>query len=438
MPCKAALIALTCLYFTAYVQAVEFPDRTFPNFYAMQLKGDCQDRATQEQVKTLGATWIRRGFYWKNMEAEQRGSYDFSGTDVLLNDAKELGLGIVVVLYGNPNNKLWEDDPLNGIQSEDGRKGFSDWARACAARYKDHKVIWEIWNEPNTMTFWHGTSKNKAAKKARGKVKGNSPEYADEYVALVKSVVPAMRAVDPDCTIIAGSVSNYWSKSYEWTEYCFKRGILQTGIDGWSVHPYGMKAPEQHKEGHDITRELMKKYNDGKLIPILNTERGFAVKKHHEGWSGGSLERAEEFQTWHMVRQHVLDARDDIRLSMWYEWKGGKFGLYDTDGRERPAFKVAQVMVQQLRGYTFSEQIPSENPLDYLIAFTNKDGKKIIVAWTTPPLKAEPDKYVEHSITIPHQGAYTHTSINGESKSDTATDTITVTLTGAPVYIRLN
>ena len=94
---------------------------------------------------------VRRGFYWTSVEKE-KGVYDFSDYNVQMGHAKKLGLTVVGCLFGN--NKLYEDDGLGGIQTEPGRKGFANFAAALAEHYKDHDVLWEVWNEPNVRSFW--------------------------------------------------------------------------------------------------------------------------------------------------------------------------------------------------------------------------------------------------------------------------------------------
>src|SRR6185295_14790010 len=92
-------------------------------------------------------------------------------------------------------------------------EGFAAFAAALADRYKGRKIIWEIWNEPNVQTFWH-------------KGKHNSKEFAKEYSDLVNTVAPAMVKADPSVVIAAGSLSNYWEPAYQWTEHCFRNGVL--------------------------------------------------------------------------------------------------------------------------------------------------------------------------------------------------------------------
>ena len=123
-------------------------------------------------------------------------------------------------LYGNPET------------TEEGREAYARWAAASARHFQGRNVIWEIWNEPN-VGFWKGNGKL------------NSPQFADDYVTLVKKTVPAMRAADPDCYILGGSVSCLWRDSFKWVEEAFKQGLLQTGINALSVHPYGFPYPEK-------------------------------------------------------------------------------------------------------------------------------------------------------------------------------------------------
>jgi len=331
----------------------------------------------------MGFRVVRRGFYWESVVPEP-GQYDFSGYDTQMNRARELGLTVVGVLFGN--NKRFENDGQGGIQTDAGRKGFAAFGAALARHYEDHDVIWEIWNEPNVRTFWRKNGKH------------NSDEFASEYTALVKAVVPAMLAADPDCFVVAGSVSNYWHASYYWTESCFERGVLQTGIRGWSVHPYGPRTPEEFAEGHGVMRKLLKKYGAPDL-PLVNTERGFAVKKRGEGWSGGSLSRAREFQAWHFVRQYMADMLHGVAPTVWYEWDGDAFGIVD-EGASRPIYTASRVMFERLDGCRFVRRLNSDSDLDYAMVFEDGQGRRTLVAWTAPPPGESPDETIDHYTAV--------------------------------------
>lgn len=427
MSIRTVALGILLMTTTALTAAeTSLPGRTFPEWFGLQVKTSYDDAADLDAVAAAGARFMRRGCYWAPTEIEP-GVYDWSDTDRLVDTAEAAGLRWIAVLYGNPNEELHERDATGGIQTEEGRAGFAAFCAAAAARYAGRGVIWEIWNEPNTQTFW----RKKTKQKGDG---GNSSIFAQEYVALVQAVVPAMKAADPGCYVVGGSLSNYWSKSYEWTEHCFRMGILDTDIDGWSVHPYGVRSPEEHAAGHELIRGLMRDIH-GSELPLLNTERGFAVKQTHEGWSGGSLERAREFQAWHLVRQVVLDAMCDVRLSLWYEFKGDTFGFFNDDGSARPVARACATMVTELDGRTFVERLPTDSEQDYLLAFDRVDGDRLIVAWTAPLAGKAPDAAFPHTIELPltGDGPWVQVSIDGASSKLLEPR---IDLSGSPVFIR--
>ncbi len=425
VPCFPILIVfILAIGIGSTAQAVSPPPCRTPESIGLQTKPDTSTPDDLDAIAALGARYIRRGFYWDKIEPS-RGEFDFKTYDALIEKAEKLDLGIVAVLFGG--NKAYEDDGEGGIQTAPGREGFANFAATLAKRYKGRTILWEIWNEPNVRTFWRKSGKH------------NSEPFADEYTALVKAVAPAMVKADPECFVMAGSLSNYWEPSYAWTEMCFKKGILDTGIRGWSVHPYGVKTPEEHVVGHQRIRDLLKQYGKPDFT-MLNTERGFAVKKTEEGWSGGSEELALQYQCWHLVRQYLIDQMSGVPLTMWYEWKGVKFGLI-AEGKPRPAFATMKILVQQLRGYAFAERIKTESDLDYVLRFKNPDGGQILIAWTAPPPKQTPDQAKPHEIAIVAPTDAKQLSVvdlqGNPSTVEIRDGKIRILLSGAPQYIRL-
>ncbi len=403
--------------------ASPIPDRPgIPQSCGIQMKNDTYTAETIANAHALGFRIVRRGLYWSAIEKE-RGVYTFDSYDPQLAKARELGMTTVLTLFGS-NQKLYDNAGQDrAIVTEESRQGFAKAAAAAAAHFKGQSVIFEIWNEPNVQTFWR-------------KGKHNSPEFAKEYADLVKAVVPAMLAADPDCCVVAGSVSNYWQPSYEWTESCFREGILKTGIRGWSVHPYGVKTPEEFATGHAITRDLLKKYGAPDL-PMLDTERGFTSTKQAEGWSGGAEARVLDYQAWHLVRQFLVDQLYGVRLTSWYELKGNEgFSLYDGD-TPRPALEAFQTMVRELSGYHVASRLPSDNPRDYLVVFENSAGDRKLVAWTSPAPGGSPDETREHTVVLPTAGARPLASVGLLGKPDAVPSGLALALTGAPRYVAL-
>ena len=421
-----AILSLTLVFWACSpVNAQPFhPVAGVPQSCGVQLKTHNFTTHTIDQVNETGFGVFRRGIYWDAVEKE-KGVYTFDAYDKQFNHARKLGMTVLGCLFGN--NKLYEDDGRGGIQTEEGRKGFANFAAAVAKRYKDHKIIWEIWNEPNIRTFWRKDGTH------------NSDPFAQEYTDLVRTIMPVVLKANPDAFVMVGSVSNYWDPSYQWTESCFRKGILKTGIRAWSVHPYGVKTPEEFAIGHKITRDLLKKYGSPDMI-MLNSERGFAVKKPKtelelQGWSGGKEDELRKYQAWHFVRQFMLDQLHDVRMTIWYQWDGETFGMMTPD-KSRPVLTAAEVLMSQLHGYALDRRIATDNDSDYLLLWINPQGKRQIVAWTSPPPGGFPDEARTHDVSIDTKAAsFIITDINGKA---TSTNQLKITLTGSVQYVTLS
>ena len=431
---KQNLKYLACLIFMIFLQGTGFSllaqqssktllnTGTLPNGIGVQLKNKRYTNQDLDKIKELGLTWVRHGFIWSSVE-KVKGEYDFSYYDEAVRNITEKGLNIVgCIAFSNQ---------LYGAHAKDepGRTGYANFAAALVARYKDYNIVWEIWNEPNTMTFWgrHGGV-------------GNSELYASEYVGLVKAAVPAMKKADPDCIIFGGAVSNMWIESYKWMSYCFRDGLLATGIDVLSVHPYGLKAPEDYVFAYDTTRTLMLNAG-GPVLPLFDTERGFPLGEN-EGYAGGDSEHSKEYQAWHIVRQYLIDRYLGVIGTIWYEWSGTdneiNFSLFSKD-EELPVYTATKVMIDQLSGYTFEKRIELNNPRDFVLMFLNKNGKRKLVAWTSPPPMETVDKTRPHEVTIPvdQNGTYQLVDIYGKESKKTSGN-LRLMLTGSPKYILLN
>lgn len=411
------------------------PPPYFPEPVMVQLQTRNFTTEMIDKIYDLGFRGFRRGLYWDQIDKGD-GTYDFSKWNKEFAHAHKKGMRIIGCFFGN--NAKYENDPgVGGIQTEAGRKAFAKFTAAAAERYKDYDIIWEVWTEPNVRTFWR---KNTEAVGDIPPAMHNSEAFANEYTSLVKEIAKEMLAKDPDAFIVVGSVSNFWKPSYEWMEMCFQKGILECGVKGWSVHPYGVPLPEDSAEGYGITRDLLKKYGKPDLA-VLNTERGFSVAKHagggevaNEGFSGGPEELALQFQAWHFVRQFMVDQMQGVVATSWYEIDGDKFGIIP----DRPAATAAKVMADQLTGFKYVKRLPSDNPNDYVLLWESKDGGKKLVAWTAPSPGSAPDQAQDHSVTIEGlKGSVTIVDLAGKA-SVVSGSPAAFKMTAAPIYIQVS
>ncbi len=395
-----------------------------PDGFGVQLKNHSHSREDLNRIKDLGLTWVRHGFIWKAVE-KQQGVYDFGLYDDVVKDCRKLGLKMVgCIAFGN--------EAVYGVHAKDepARSAYARFAAEVVARYKEYDIVWEIWNEPNTMTFWgkHGGV-------------GNSEQYASEYLDLVKTAVPAMKKANPDCIILGGSVSNMWSKSYQWMNFAFQKGLLKSGINILSVHPYGLKSPEDYIEAYDTTRVMMANAG-GPILPLFNSERGFPLK-NLEGFAGGDAKMQLEYQAWHTVRQYLIDMYLNVIGTIWYEWTGIEkekaFSLYDKE-TTLPLYTATQVLIKQLKGFELEKRINIGAARDFVLRFKNASGEVKLVVWTAPPPTESPDKIVPHMVLLPveENGIFQLSDIYGNVDNIKAKDNnIHIELSGAPKYIKI-
>ena len=420
--CFLALLGVVFPFVKSTAQAA-IPDGTIPSGLGVQLKGHNDDPGNLAHIAEAGFTWVRRGFIWESIEKE-KGSYDFSRADAFLNDCEANGLTVLACMAFN--NKLY-----GHVKDEPARSAYAAWAAAMADHFRGRNIVFEIWNEPNTMTFWgkHGP-------------KGNSPEYAGEYTLLVKETTAAMKKVDKDCIILAGSVSNLWSESYNWITYCFRDGMMDLDWDIWSVHPYGLKAPEDYINAYSHVRHLMSEASDGRVEKRVwfNSERGFPLGKN-EGYAGGDPALAEDYQAWHLIRQYLIDRLEGVPVTIWYEWSGNEgFSLWDGN-KESKALQAFRILAREFNGYKITRRIENGNPRDFILLLEDSRGRRKIACWTAPPEMNTVDKTVPHPVTIRADGLRGKVKVldlyGDLSVCKTRRGAMILTVTGSPQYIIL-
>lgn len=200
------------------------------------LRGDWQ-----EQLKTLqseiGFEYIRfHGIFHDDMaiydEDEQGNPIFFFGYfDKLFDFILDLGLRPIFELGFMPEKLSSNDSTVfwwkgHACPPKDYGKWellVSETVRHAISRYGIDEVknwFFEVWNEPNLGSFWHGTQ--------------------DEYFELYRSSVKAIKAVDPELKVGGPSTSgadfrddlNYLK---EFIDFC---GENKLPVDFFSAHPY--------------------------------------------------------------------------------------------------------------------------------------------------------------------------------------------------------
>lgn len=166
-------------------------------------------------IKSLGMNSIRVTFWFDSQYmSSSRSKRDFSQFDEVVNAAEAAGLEIVAILAYVPDwlrgNSGWKTTFIN------------QYAYPVVSRYKNRIDYWEVWNEPDEMTY---------------DVLNGS---ADDYFDLLKQVSQVIRATDPSAKILTAATANIVAdglSKFEWTKRLLDLGAAQYA-DILNVHYY--------------------------------------------------------------------------------------------------------------------------------------------------------------------------------------------------------
>lgn len=326
-------------------------------------------------MREAGIKIARTDLLWSEVE-KRKGKYEYEQYDELTEGLINSGIKPYYIL--NYSNRIYEDN--FSIVTNKGQEAFINYVDDVTSRYKGKGIIWEVWNEPNTLKYWD-----------------TRPNY-DDYAHLVEKASKVIRKNDPSGIVVAPALAGLNDESLRWLEEVLKRGMLDN-IDAISIHPYRAYLPETVIQDYKQLRDLLSKYGK-KDLPIISGEWGYPSEVQ---WY--NIKLSEKQQAQYLVRTYLINTYQKIPISIWYDWKndGDKldevehnFGIRGYDvSKSKESYTALKNMTKVLHGYIFRKRIDVGNPNDFVLEFLNPKGKKVIVFWTTD---------ADHHIKIPGSG----------------------------------
>ncbi len=134
--------------------------------------------AYKSYLNNLGAKRIRLQGGWARCEKE-KGKYDFTWLDVIVDDAIQRGVQPWLQLsYGNPIYEGGGQAALAGgiPTSEEALKSWDKWVVAMTNHFKDRIQEWEIWNEPDLSKKFFAKDFNPFYERTVSLVKKEQPD----------------------------------------------------------------------------------------------------------------------------------------------------------------------------------------------------------------------------------------------------------------------
>ncbi len=204
--------------------------------------------------------WLRVPIPWAMIETSP-GQYDWTIPDRLINAAAARNLKVLANIFYAP---AWSRDSQMYSPPAD-LTTMATFTTKLVQRYGDTVSNWQIWNEPNLPPFF-----------------GMQDDRARKYTAMLKATYTAIKAVQPDSTVItAGIAIDVGTESpVGFLQQMYAAGAAGY-FDAYAMHPYtgpGGIASDPYNAWSDVARvhDLMTANGDG-TKKIWLTEIGGAT-----------------------------------------------------------------------------------------------------------------------------------------------------------------
>lgn len=421
----ARAVVLASLLAFATTSQSDLPPLVVPEGLGVNIHFTRGSESDLDLIAAAGIKFVRMDLFWSHTERE-RGEYTWTEYDELISNLGQRGLRAILIL--DYSNGIYEEvvakrDETSGKETgyvhaprrPESVAAFARWAAAAARHFRSRGVIWEIWNEPN-IHHW--------------RPKPNARDYATLALAAAKAV----RAADPEATIVApGSAGFPWMFFQE----LFEAGLLDH-LNAVTVHPYraDRHGPETVDKDYSRLRALIGHYTSAgrNPIPILNSEWGYSTNDP----GGLPLETQAAF----IARQYLVNLYHEVPISIWYDWKNDgrdrselqhNFGIVTTGREPKPSYIATQTLTRQLSGFRIDRRLDVGRPDAWVLLCVNRAGDRKLAAWTT----GQP---AEATLDLEFLGVSPVAAVDGQGRPvplRTDSAKLKLVLQPAPLYVTL-
>ncbi|MDD5347610.1 MAG: cellulase family glycosylhydrolase [Candidatus Omnitrophica bacterium] len=281
---------------------------------------------TIDLMQEAGVSIVRMDFLWQDIEPSE-GLVDYSKYDAIVDllyrhNIQILGLLDYSADWASACNR-WNCPPRDNAL-------FVKYATAVVSRYKDKIKYWELWNEPDSHTYWE------------------PQDGLQAYAGLLKDVYTALKREDPACVVLNGGLS----AGLAGVNKLYDAGA-QGYFDVMNVHifesPADPIAVKRAQAFVELTHKVMARNGDGgKKIWITEVGApGVRRTSRAANWWMGKNPSEKEQARW--VRQVYTELLKDenVEKIFWAffrdtnrHWKTGvdHFGLIRNDFSAKPSF----------------------------------------------------------------------------------------------------
>ncbi len=182
-----------------------------------------------QNLQSLGVKWVRWDISWNNIQPAGPSDFRWAETDRVASAARRSGITSLGIITYSPRWAAVNSCSSDSKCEPNNAKAFGRFAGEVALRYKDSISYWEIWNEPNTISFW--------------KPKPNTKNYSD----ILREAYTEIKRVNPQSFVLSGGMSAIGNeKNGSFSPFTFITSLyaLQANLyfDAVALHPYTYPA----------------------------------------------------------------------------------------------------------------------------------------------------------------------------------------------------
>ena len=360
--------------------------------YLERYHGADMERAASV-ARDAGVKWSREGFSWGRIEP-QRGHFDWTYYDGLMDTAKRHGISVYGLVHG------WA--PWTKPYTPEGIDDYLAFLKAVVGHYHADVHHWEIWNEPNIF-FWQGPK--------------------EMYAELLRRSYAAVKEVDPSALVLGMSTSGI--------DYNFiaRTMALDAPFDILTIHPYRKILNDRALINEmKIVTDLVK----GR--PVWITEFGWSTLTPHNTLTQDFAPFTERQQAELLARAYLSMLSAGIHTNIsWYDFRNdgddplyfeNDMGMLYRDFRPKPAYWAYSTMTRLLEGRQAAGEVDAG---EGVLAFRFEGKGSVIALWS-------PDG--DRTVILPVTGKrVTLVNTIGESREIKAGKVKVELHGGAPVYL---
>lgn len=318
----ALLLALLLLPASAAAQAL-------PGFVGISPQNSANEK-DYELMEEAGVRSIRLPLYW--FQVEPHSPYlvapDWSVFDHSVALAAEHGMRAFPFIWGTPRWVAGQAR-VEPIYSGWASRAWASFLRRAVQRYGPRGSFWrenpelpflpidawEVWNEPNIITFASGSNPERFARLLR--ISGRTIHRADRGAKVILGGLFG-RPLQIPPNIGSGDFLNR----------IYRARNVKRFFDGVALHPYVADAAAMRPQIGNL-RRIMRRHHDAPT-PLYVTELGWGSDSYQTRWERGLFGQARELdQAFSMLADHRQSWR--IGGVWWFSWADARGGCQFCD-----------------------------------------------------------------------------------------------------------